>query len=378
MNVNGTGMMGMIKILQILPALGSGGIEKLILQWESQIKQNDMTYVFAVYAKGGAAYDKLIDKGYHIYEIKQVKSVGIRQYLKQIRTIIREEKIDIVHSNAGTLTWLAMLAAKKENVSVRILHAHTNQYNMPQNKYVRRTLTCMARCLNSRYSTLRLACSDEAGKYCFGKHPYTLLKNGIELEKFKYSKTDRDNIRNQFGFTNDQFVIGFIGRLAEQKNPIFALEIYKELQKEKNTAMLIVGEGPMEMQMKEWSRKNGLSNVYFVGRKEDIPRWYNAMDVFLFPSLYEGLGIVAIEAQVTGLPVYISEFVPEDVMLTELVHEISLQKPAAFWAKQILQDNNKLVERKSKTSALRESGYDKKETVAQMMAIYKKEFYGTK
>ena len=134
----------------------------------------------------------------------------------------------------------------------------------------------------------------------------------------------------------------------------------------------------MEMQMKEWSRKNGLSNVYFVGRKEDIPRWYNAMDVFLFPSLYEGLGIVAIEAQVTGLPVYISEFVPEDVMLTELVHEISLQKPAAFWAKQILQDNNKLVERKSKTSALRESGYDKKETVAQMMAIYKKEFYGTK
>ena len=75
---------------------------------------------------------------------------------------------------------------------------------------------------------------------------------------------------------------------------------------------------------------------------------------------------------------YISEFVPEDVMLTDLVHEISLQKPAAFWAKQILQDNNKLVERKSKTSALRESGYDKKETVAQMMAIYKKEFYGTK
>lgn len=368
----------MIKILQILPALGSGGIEKLILQWESQIKQNDMTYVFAVYAKGGVAYDKLMDKGYRIYEIKQVKSVGIRQYIKQIRTIIREEKIDIVHSNAGTLTWLAMFASKEENVSVRILHAHTNRYNMPQNKYVCKVLTCMARCLNSRYSTLRLACSGEAGKYCFGKHPYTLLKNGIELEKFKYSKTDRDNIRDQFGFTKDQFVVGFIGRLAEQKNPIFALEIYKELQTVKNTAMLIVGEGPMEMQMKEWSRKNELLNVYFVGRKEDISRWYNAVDILLFPSFYEGAPLVAIEAQVTGLPVYISEFVPKDVMLTDLVHEISLQKSAAFWAEQILQDNNKLVERKSKISVLRERGYDENETVAQMMAIYKKEFYRTK
>lgn len=375
MKVNETGM---IKILQILPALGSGGIEKLILQWESQLEENDMTYVFAVYVKGGAAYDKLIEKGCHIYEIKQMKTVGIRQYLRQIQEIIRDEKIDIVHSNAGTLTWLAMLAAKKENVSVRILHAHTNQYNMPQNKYVSKVLTCMARCLNARYSTLRLACSDEAGKYCFGKHPYTLLKNGIELEKFKYSKTDRDNIRNQFSFAKDQLVVGFIGRLAEQKNPFFALEIYKELQKDKNTAMLIVGEGPLEMQMKEWCQKNALSDVYFVGRKEDISRWYNAMDVLLFPSFYEGLGIVAIEAQATGLPVYISEFVPKDVMLTELVHEISLQKSASFWAKQILQDKRKLEERVSKIGELRECGYDKNETVAQMMKFYKNEFYGTK
>lgn len=365
----------MINILQILPALGSGGIEKLILQWESQLKKNDMKFVFAVYRNGGSTYELLSDKGYKIYKINQVRNVGIRKYCEEVENLIKNENIKIVHINAGTLTWITLLAAKRAGVKIRILHAHTNKYNLPHNELVGKCLEVLVKRLNAKYSTIRLACSDNAGKYCFGTASYEFLKNGINLNEFKGCiKSSREIIRKKFSISKDMLVVGFVGRLEEQKNPIFALKVVNYLQKEKDVAMIIVGEGPLDEDMHKWCTDHSLKNVYFVGRQEKMSDWYSAMDIVLMPSLYEGLLIVAVEAQAMGIPSYISEFVPRDVILTDLVYQISLKKTEKEWAREILCTYPSAC-KISRVEELRKKGYDMDLTTQQLFSIYKREYY---
>lgn len=365
----------MINILQILPALGSGGIEKLILQWEAQLEKNNAKFIFAVYQNGGSAYELLSNKGYKIYRIDQVKNVGIRKYCEEVNNIIKKEKIKIVHINAGTLTWITLLAAKRAGVKVRILHAHTNKYNLPNSKLVSKCLEVLVKRLNTKYSTVRLACSNNAGKYCFGSAPYELLKNGINLNEFNGCiKKSREIIRKKLSISEDMLVVGFVGRLAEQKNPIFALKVISCLQREKNVAMIIIGEGPLDKDMHKWCTDHSLKNVYFVGRQEKMEDWYSAMDMVLMPSLYEGLLIIAVEAQAMGIPSYISEYVPNDVVLTDLVYKISLNETAEAWAKEILSTYPK-ANRISRVEELRDKGYDEDLTTNQLFSIYKREYY---
>lgn len=361
----------MIKVLHICPALGSGGIEKLILQWNEAAVKNDIIFVFAVYNTGGEAYDYFTEKGYHIYHIPQIKNVGMKKYQDRLVKILKKENIDILHTNSGPLTWVALKAAKKAGIKKRLVHAHTNLYLLGSNKLIGSAILRVSRRLNIKYATDCLACGEEAGEYCFGKGKFTWIKNGIDLTTFVYSEEERKIIRDKHGIPYDANVIGFAGRLAEQKNPLFALDIIKEIQKkQKGVYFLVIGEGYLKDKMEKICKVNSITNVIFAGTTNKMADYYSAMDTLLFPSLYEGLGIVTIEAQATGLPIVSSDSVPSGIEITDLVYWRKLSDSIEEWSKTTMGSISK-ENRKSYTFEIKEAGYDKDDTVAKMISIYR-------
>lgn len=360
----------MIRVMHICPQLGKGGIEKLIQQWEEKSKENGVEFLFGVYIPGGFLYDYFLQKGYNIITIQQAKKIGVREYINQIARIVSENKVDILHINAGAITWLTLKGAKKGGVKHRFLHAHTNLYLMNYGRLINKMIYQFSIRQNVKYATRLLACGEEAGKYCYGKHEFTLLKNGIDIEKFSYSEYKRKKIREEYGI-DDEFVLGFVGRLEHQKNPMFAIETFHELKKIIPEAkMLILGEGSYREGMEAYCRDNKIAkDVIFCGVVADPSPYYSAMDGFMLPSWYEGLGIVAVEAEISGQQVHLSTYIPSEAGICENVQFHSLDEGAKQWAGYIAKGRE--VDRIDRSAEILAAGYDKNQSVQKLMEIYK-------
>ena len=201
----------------------------------------------------------------------------------------------------------------------------------------------LLRVFSKVYATDYMCCSEHAGRWLFGDKEYDkgnvyLLNNAIDIEKFKYDERLRANKREELGIDDDTLVIGHIGRFVEQKNHRFLIDIFNEIhQKNKNSILLLIGQGPLMKEIKEKVEKLNLSRcVKFLGQRNDANQLYNAMDVFLFPSLYEGLGMVLIEAQANGLPCLASSEVPQAAKITNIIDFIDLKEDKNIWVEKIL------------------------------------------
>ena len=201
------------------------------------------------------------------------------------------------------------------------------------------------------------ACSRHAGEWMFGKNSsFKIIHNAVDLSKYAFNQDVRDNIRNKLGI-NDKFVIGHIGRFCYQKNQEFLIDIFNEIHKSTDAVLLMIGSGKTESFIKSEIHKLGLDDkAIFIGNTLDVNEYYQAMDFFVLPSRVEGLGMVAVEAQVSGLPVICSTEVPDEVAITNLVTFCPLSEPASEWAKLIL--SHKVFERRDTTNEIRNAGYD--------------------
>ena len=198
-----------------------------------------------------------------------------------------------------------------------------------------------------------------------------ILNNAIDLDKYKYSKKIRDKKREELGIKENAFVIGHIGRFVKQKNHEFIIDVFNEIHKEnKNAILLLVGQGPLMDEMKEKVKGLKLTRcVKFLGQRNDANELYQAFDVFFFPSLYEGLGMVAIEAQVSGLPCVVSTEVPSIAKVTDCLEFLELEDTINTWKNTILDKLNE--KRKSHIEEVRKAGYDIKEEVKKLEKKYK-------
>jgi glycosyltransferase involved in cell wall biosynthesis len=208
----------------------------------------------------------------------------------------------------------------------------------------------------------KIAPSELAARYTFGNKEFNkgkvqLLNNGIDLNVYKYNLDQRNIIRKQFCI-NDMFVIGHIGRFSRQKNHIFLIEIFREIVKKRNDAvLLLVGNGELEDSVRILIEQYNISSkVIFTGVRSDIPALLSAMDVFVFPSLYEGMPNTVIEAQSVGLPCVISDSITEEARITDLITYVSLKKNAAEWADVILTQQKKNRDKARRDIVL--AGYD--------------------
>lgn len=230
-----------------------------------------------------------------------------------------------------------------------------------------------------RYATDYFACSKLAGEWLFPKSflendKVCLIHNALDLTKFLPSVTERDKVREELGIA-DKVVVGHVGRFEEQKNHQFLIDIFYELSKEREDAvLLLIGEGPLREEIEEKVKQYGLKEkVRFLGVRSDVPRLWKAMDMFLFPSLFEGLPIVALEAQASGVYSIMADSITSEVKITDDVKFISLNQDAKYWKNEILKNmdvmqnckDNELIK-----NQFREAGYDIISAADELMKYY--------
>ena len=262
--------------------------------------------------------------------------------------------------------------AEKAGIKIRIAHSHST--SNPK-EWKKNLLKNILRPFSKKYANVYFACSELAGRWLFGNKTFdegkvTIINNAIDVEKFVYNEDIRKKVRNdlkekcKLEIDDDTLVVGHIGRFVKQKNHDFLIDIFNEVHKRKeNSVLVLVGQGPLQKEIEEKVNKLGLQDcVLFLGQRNDANELYQAMDVFVLPSLYEGLGMVLIEAQYAGLNCYCSEAVPKEAYLSNLLTKITLTESSSKWAEKIIDGQNKFT-RKDMTEELKDSRYDiKKET----------------
>lgn len=344
----------MIRILHVVTYMGRGGLETMLMNYYRHIDRDRIQFDFLVHREFEADYDKEIESlGGRIYKIQKLNPFS-NKYKKSLRTFfLIHPEYKIVHVHQDCLSSVILKVAKECNVPVRIAHSH----NSNQAKDIRYPVKLYYKRWIAKYATALFACGADAGDWMFGGVPYTIVKNSIDAKRFLYNKQVRDNIRHQMNISHS-FVVGNVANFSVAKNHIFLIDIFNEIQKKKeNSVLLLVGDGPTINEAKNKVRALGLENkVLFAGVCGNVSELMQAMDVFVMPSLYEGLPLVLVEAQAAGLNCIISDNVPDDCKITKLVTKISLTESAEKWADTILSYEN--CQREDTYETIYKAGFD--------------------
>ncbi len=288
---------------------------------------------------------------------------------KALDQILREEPFDICHIHLSSASNIEPLeAARRAGVPLVIAHSHNAGLsgNALSRFLHRRNVPKIARCTNKR-----LACSGLAGRFLYGDADFQVVKNAIDLDRFAFSAEAREAVRRELSLDGN-FVVGHVGRMTEAKNPRFLLELFREIHsREPESALIYVGSGEMETELKAYVRELGIAeSVRFVGQVPDPERYLCAMDCFVLPSRFEGLGYAVIEAACTGLPCFVSDVLPEEAIVGGLVETFPLDADKAVLAERILAIQNGSEPRTGQRALLESLGYDLASQVRTMEAIY--------
>lgn len=314
-----------MKILYINGGImNRGGIESYMMNYFRNIDKELFHIDFLVHGYEKGAYDdEILSLGGKIFQVP-VKSKHPILYKKELSKIFIEGKYDIVHSHIDAMSCVVLKIAKDCGVKVRVAHSH-NTKHLTDNK-AKYFLNEIARKNITRYTTHCCACSNLAGKWLFGDHKFKLIYNAIEIEKYIFNSTKRTEIRNSLNILPEDIVFGHVGRFDTQKNHEFLINVFSKIKSSvPNSKLLLVGDGWKIDIIKKMVGDLNLSNsVIFLGGVSNVEDIYNVMDCFVFPSLFEGLGIVLIEAQVNGLKSVVSEYVPKEVNVSDSIQFLPL------------------------------------------------------
>ena len=359
-----------IRILHILLTSNLGGIESLLCNIDKNIDKNKFQLDFI--ATGKAEYQrKILANGSKIYLIPSEKN--LIHYKKSMLNIMNQN-YDIIHFNKNSLAnCLPIIWANKLKKRPKIIiHSHNTSPSI--NNVVLRELHKVNRKLIRNIPDYRIACSELAAQFMFNDGNATILKNGIDTKKFEYSVENRNKIRRQLNISPNTVVFGNVGRFSQQKNHKRLIYIINEIQSmNPKTKLLLIGDGRLRKNINATVQKLKLTDkVLFLGKRSNVYRYLSAMDAVLIPSLYEGLGISAIEAQCSGLPTFVADSVPKEAFVTDYIQSFSLNSEDKEIAELVLKDfkfpNN--AERIEQSKIVAKHGYDIKDTTSKLSRIY--------
>ncbi|WIV20010.1 glycosyltransferase family 1 protein [Paenibacillus polygoni] len=325
------------RVLQVIGSLSMGGAENVAMNLYRYIDREKFEYHYLVYGEKIGIFEKeVLALGGKVIHIDE-PSNGYIKFSKEIEKVLIEHgPYDIIHSHTLFNSGFALKMAKKVGVKKRIAHSHSTKNKVRNSIYIKFYQVIMRK-LILKYATDYISCSQEAGVFLFGEKVFLnrgkIMKNGIKLDKYKFNPITRQKVREEFNI-NHKFVVGHVGRLVQVKNQLFLIDIFKQLVTLREDACLIlVGEGNdrglLEDKINEYKLT---SSVILTGNRDDADELMQAMDVFVFPSLFEGLGLALIEAQAAGLHCIASNKVPREAFITDLVKQISLDEPIEHWA----------------------------------------------
>ena len=351
-----------------------GGVETFLLNIYRNIDRN--RYVFDFLTPGKTTYSQQIEelKSYcsNVYELRVCQNRFIRliQFFIRFILFLRIHKYKIVHIHTGSLylQTVAVLACRFAKTPNVICHSHgAKKYGSLLSKVCKKIVTKLS---NYQLSCSKLACHSIFDEKSEEFKNIIILRNGIDVEKFKFSVKAREEYRKELKIEN-KLVIGHIGNFVEAKNHLFLIDVFKKIAKlNDNTILLLVGDGQLRNKVENKIIQLGLSEkVLLLGHKKDIPELLSTFDAFVFPSIHEGFGISVIEAQASGLKCYISDSISNEVDVTDLVYRISLNTSAQYWANNIL-NNIKNIDRKSYNKLLLDKGFTLKELGNNIQKLY--------
>ena len=345
----------MIRVLQCVNNMHRAGLETMLMNYYRNMDRTKVQFDFLTHRPDRSDYDDEIEAlGGRIYHAPRLYPQNYPAYFSYMRQFFQEHpEYRIVHSHIDAMSYLPLLAAKKAGVPVRIAHSHSTSidrdFKYPLKQYFRYRLLEVA---NSR-----LACGEEAGQFLFRGSDYNVVPNAIDMERFFYSPDIRVKKREELGI-KQAFAVAHVGRFTYPKNHGFLIEMFNEIYKKRNDAiLLLIGTGEKEIESRNQVKKLGLDHcVRFLGNRTDVNELYQAMDVFVLPSLFEGVPLVGIEAQAAGLSCVFSDRVPKEVQITENCLFLPLETSAAGWAESILMHD--LKNRETVAKKLQNSSYN--------------------
>ena len=330
----------MKRICNVICDITSGGVESVIQNYFAYMDTSDYQLDLITYdVKSEICAKRFEELGFNI-KVVPPKRDGFLKSVGAMNHAIKEGRYDIVHTHLTEWNCIPMFLAWMNRVPLRISHSHMAAFH----KGIKaRFLFAIQKVTNKIFANRLCACGDDAAKYLYGNRDLeigrvTVLNNAIDVNRFQYNLDVRKIVRQELGIGN-ALCIGHIGRFLPQKNHVFLIDIFEQVKRIENNAVLILlGTGELEPTIREKVKALRLENsVIFLGIKGQPERYYQAMDVFCLPSLFEGLPVVGIEAQAAGLPCLVSDMVSDKVQITDKLQFCSLGFSAQGWAKEIIQ-----------------------------------------
>lgn len=362
----------MKRLLCILSNMNAGGAETFLMKIYRQLDKTKYQMDFCLNTPDKCLYeDEIVKMGGKIYRIPS-KSQNRKAFEAQLTDVVKSGGYKyVLRITSNAMGFMDLKIAKQAGAKICAARSSNSSDGAGWKPWLAHRL---GRFLYGRYVDVKFAPSDLAARYTFGGKAYragkvTILHNAVDLGVFHYDDNGRQAIRKEFGIADDTLLVGHVGRFMAQKNHSFLLNIFAEMIKQQpNTKLLLVGKGELERELRAQVATLHLTDkVIFAGVRLDVPQLLSAMDVFVFPSLYEGMPNTVIEAQATGLPVVLADTITKEADITGLLEYRSLTEPAGDWAKAVV--NKTQIERTDHTKAFVDNRYDIQSVVEQFITL---------
>ena len=370
-----------VRILQAVGTMNRGGAETMLMTIFRHINPDGFKFIFLTHSDAVGAYDEeILRLGGKLYSIRSLGTLGYIGYFKTLRRfILANGPFDVVHSHLDWQGGVIALAAKSAGVKKIIVHSHSSSWEKP-NTFIYRLLHTFNRFLIALCADEGWACSREAGEFLFWKRffrkgKYRKIPNAIDLDLYSKLTVDKANaMRKTFGIPAQALVFGHVASFSWLKNQKYLIELATELKKKNwNFRIVFVGDGAMRQEVEELASARQVSGeTLFLGLREDIPECMNMFDALLLPSVFEGLGIVAIEAQAAGIPCLVSDRVPREVdMDLGLVRHLPLDSPADWITSLENIKDRRCKDRSRINNRITAKGYSIDESIGEIEGLYR-------
>lgn len=364
----------MIKVLQIGMCDTLGGIESYLINYQRNIDKNKIHFDYINMTNGDLCFqDELLKYGSNIHKVYDYKKNPIK-YIKELRKIIIENEYDIVHYNMNSAVFLyPLIASKLAKVKTIVAHSHNSSNDKG---FLKGLIHNINKHFIPLFANTYFACSEIAGKWFFSSSiinskKYFIINNAINQEKYTYDDIIRKEKRRELGIDENTLVIGHVGRFYKQKNHEFLINVFEKVVNEnKNIKLLLVGTGPLQDRIKKIVKERNIENkVIFIGQTNDVNKLYQAFDIFLLPSIYEGLPLVGVEAQCSGCNCIFSDNITKELKLTKNCKFLPIDN-CDQWKNEILKFN-----KDSNRNKLEIPSYDIKLNAQKLLEIYEYSVY---
>ncbi|MBQ8074375.1 MAG: glycosyltransferase family 1 protein [Oscillospiraceae bacterium] len=363
----------MLRVLHSVSNMARAGIETMLMNYYREIDRSRIQFDFLANKPVPGEYDEEIrSMGGRVFVSPGLNPLYYPRYRQYMANLLHDNPdIKIIHAHNEAMGYYALQSAKNAGIKVRIAHAHNTQI-IRDYKY---PLKLICKQLLPGAATDYWSCGRDAGIYYYGEERWNasgfIMRNAIDVSKFAFRPEVRERLRQDYGLGNC-FVVGHVGRFNMQKNHSRLLDVFSEIVTAvPNSRLVLIGVGELEQVVKEKAQSMGIQDkTLFLGQMADVSEWYQGMDCFVMPSLFEGLPVVGIEAQAAGLQCFFSDRVTDEILLSPGARRIPLQAENAEWAREIITARQSETDRTLGMSIVREAGYDIYEEARKLQEIY--------